>query len=382
MKKTVIIFIILFLSVSFNVCGETFEFYQNEESKLFNQLYSDYNIGELVEETPDEVRDYLDSFGITPENPFSFSELFSSDGLDKLLDYITAKLTSPIRNIGIIIISIIVCSLINSMSSEKSESGFSLNMICGMVCITTVLLPVSSLISSCIEAVNTMAVFMGVFIPIFAGILIACIKSATAVSYSSIMFFTCEAISFCCSSVVLPFSNCFLALSLTSGITDNNKLSGIIKLIKKLLFIVITSAMAVFLSVLSVQTAITGVSDNALTKTTKFFISSFVPIIGPAVSEALGSIKGCIGLIRSSVGIYAVIIIVLLLLPILIQLMIYKLSLTICADVAGLFSVDTIRKICDSINSTLSIILSVVICVALMFVFSITILCVTGGVVS
>lgn len=382
MRKVIFLFTVLFLTLSFEVGAQTFEFYQSDETELFYELYSEYNADELLDNTPDSVKNYIDYFDITPENPFSFSKIFSKEGLDKLIDYLSEKIASPIKNITVIIISIIVCAMVNSMSANSLESGYSLNMICGIVCITTVLIPVSTLISTCFETVNTMTVFMGVFIPIFSGILIACIKSSTAVSYSSIMFFTCEAVSFCCSSVVLPFSNCFLALSVTSGITANSKLGGIIKFLKKLSFVIITSAMAVFLSVLSIQTAITGVSDNALTKTTKFFISSFVPIVGPAVSEALGSVKGCISLIKSSVGIYAVIVILLLLLPIIVQLAIYKLSLIICTDIAGIFSVEPIRKICDAVNSTLSIILSVVICVALMFIFSVAILCVMGGATS
>lgn len=379
MKKITLILIILIVSISFDVTAEAFEFNQADEDSLYDDLYLEYNANELIEGTPDDIQSYLDSFDITPQNPFSFSELFSSDGWDKLFDYLSNKLNSPIKNIAIILISIIVCAVVNSMSPNTLESRFSLNMVCTVICLTSVLIPVSSLISTAVDAINTMTVFMGVFIPVFAGILIACIKSSTAVSYSSIMFFTCEAVSFCCSSVVLPFSNCFLALSVTSGITENAKLSGVIKLLKKLSFVIITTVMAVFLSVLSFQTAISSVSDNALTKTSKFFISSFVPIVGPAVSEALGSIKGCVSLIKSSVGIYAVIVILLLLLPIIAQLIIYKLSLIICADIAGLFSVKSIGKICESINSSLSIILSIVICIALMFVFSVAILCVMGG---
>ncbi len=379
MKRTIIFAFILFGIISFSVSADTFEFELKDDTDLYSQIYSDFNTESLVEETPDEAKEFLDNFSLSPKNPFSFSDIFTPDGAEKFINYIKNKLISPLVGFGMIILAIIICALANSMTNNTLETNFSLNMVCGMVCITVILLPVSSLIGNCVQVVNSLSVFMGIFIPVFAGILIACIKSATAVSYSSLMFFTCEAVSYFCSSFVMPFSNCFLALSVTSGLSENDKLGGIVNALKKCAYIILTTAMAVFLAVLSIQGAVNSVADNAATKTTKFFISSFVPIIGPSVSEALGSFRGCISLLKSSVGIYVIIVIAIMIIPVILQIFIYKIFLVLSGDIAGIFSVNTIKKICESVNSTLSIILAVILCASLMFVFSIAIIAVLGG---
>ncbi len=379
MKKTLIIFLLMICFVNATVSAETFEFDLNEETDLYTQMYEDYKADELIESAPDEVQDFFGHFGITPSDPFSFSELFSEEGFEYLKGYILSSLTSPLKNTGIIFISIIICAFCNSLTDNSLQVNHSMNTICVLSVISVVILPISSIITDAMDTVSTVTVFMGVFIPIFAGILIACLKSGTAAVYSSVMFFVCEAVSYCCKTFVLPFANCFTALSVATGLTGSSPLSGVTRILKKAAYIVITGAMAVFLAVLSIQTVVTSTADTAATKTAKFFISSFVPIIGPSISESLGSLKGCIGLLKSSVGIYAVIAILIMFVPIIIKIIVLKLTLAFSADISDIFSINSIKCVLEALNQALSIVLSVVLCVALMFVFSITIIAVAGG---
>ena len=379
MKKTLILFILMICFFNINAKAETFEFDLDEETNLYAQMYEDYKADELVENSPEEVKDFFGNFNITPDNPFSFSELFTKDGLEYLKEYILNSVTSPLKNAGIILVSIIICAFCNSLCDNNLQVNHAMDTICILSVISAVILPISSVITESVNTVSTVTVFMGVFIPIFAGILIASLKTQTAAVYSSVMFFVCEAISYCCKNIVLPFANCFTALSVASGIPGSSRIGGVTRIFKKAAYIVITTAMAVFLTVLSIQSVVGSTADTAATKTAKFFISSFVPIIGPSISESLGSLKGCIGLLKSSVGIYAVIAVLIMLIPVIIKIIILKLTLTFSADVSEMFSVNAIKFVLESLNQALSIVLAVVLCSGVMFVFSITIIAVAGG---
>lgn len=379
MKKTLVLFLIIFGIVNIPVSAETFEFDLNEETNLYQQMYEDYKVDELSGNLNNEVEDLFSKLEINPENPFSFSNLFSKDGLKHFKNYISNSFVSPFKSVGIILISIIVCAFCNSLYENNMQVNNSMNMICLLSVVTVVVLPVSMIFNSAIKTISTVIVFITAFIPIFAGILIASLRSGTAAVYSSVMFFTCETISYCSKNFVLPFANCFTALSIATGITGTTKLQGITRMLKKCAYILITAAMSIFLAVLSIQSVVSSSADTAATKTVKFFVSSFVPIIGPAISESLGSIKGCIGLLKSSVGIYAVLAVILMFLPIVIRIIILKLTFTFSSDVADMFSVNSVKFVIESLNQALSIILSVILCVALMFVFSLTIISVAGG---
>lgn len=381
MKKSVL-FLLMFMflfSLNIDVKAETFEFDLSDDTDLFSQMYEDYNVDELVDNTPNEAKKVLEDFEISPNDPFSFNKLFSDDGFEYLKDFILFSITSPLAITGVILVTIIVCALCASMTDNNLQSNHSLNTIATLSVISVLILPINSILNSVVDTVFAITVFMGIFIPIFAGILIAALKSSTATVYSSVMFFTCEAITYSCKNYVLPFTNCFIALSVSSGISGSVRLDGIIRIVKKLAYIIIGVAMALFLAVLSIQGVVSSATDNIASKTAKFFISSFVPIIGPSISESLGSLKECISLLKSSVGIYAVIAILLTILPLLISTVIYKLSLTLCADIAEMFFVDSIKNVLTALNQALSLILAVLLCVSIMFIFSITIISVAGG---
>ena len=381
MKKSVL-FLLMFMflfSLNIDVKAETFEFDLSDDTDLFLQMYEDYNVDELIDNTPNGAKKVLDDFEISPNNLFSFSKLFSDEGFEYLKDFILSSITSPLAITGVILVTIIVCALCASMTDNNLQSNHSLNTIATLSVISVLILPINSILNSVVDTVFAITVFMGIFIPIFAGILIAALKSSTATVYSSVMFFTCEAITYSCKNYVLPFTNCFIALSVSSGISGSVRLDGIIRIVKKFAYIIIGVAMSIFLAVLSIQGVVSSATDNVASKTAKFFISSFVPIIGPSISESLGSLKACISLLKSSVGIYAVIAILITILPLLISTVIYKLSLTLCADIAEMFFVDSIKNVLTALNQALSLILAVLLCVSIMFIFSITIMSVAGG---
>lgn len=379
MKKTVIIFLLFACMMSFNVSAQTYEFDLNDETDLYTQMYEDYGVDDLIENSPEKVKEFTEYFEITPENPFSFSNLFTEDGFEYIKDYILESLTSPLKVFSVVLISIIVCAICSSLTDNSLQSNHPMNVLGVLSIISAILLPINTIINDAVSVVGTVTVFMGFFIPIYAGILIACLRSGTSAVYSSVMFFVCETISYCCKNFVLPFANCFTALSVASGLSGSSRLGGVTKILKKVAYIVISASMAVFLAVLSIQTVVSSTADTATTKTAKFFISSFVPIVGPSLSESLGSLKGCIGILKSSVGIYAVIVVLIMLIPLVIKIIFYKLLLTFSADISEMFVIEPIKYVLDSLNQALSIILSVVFCVALMFVFSITVVSVAGG---
>ena len=87
MKKTLVLFLIIFGIVNIPVSAETFEFDLNEETNLYQQMYEDYKVDELSGNLNNEVEDLFSKLEINPENPFSFSNLFSKDGLKHFKNY-------------------------------------------------------------------------------------------------------------------------------------------------------------------------------------------------------------------------------------------------------------------------------------------------------
>ena len=129
----------------------------------------------------------------------------------------------------------------------------------------------------------------------------------------------------------------------------------------------------VFLGVLSIQTVVNAHADNLSMRTAKFIIGSAVPVAGGVLSEALGTLTASVSLLKSSVGIYGVIICCLIFLPIIIELILWRFSLWVADFVSLQFSLSKISSLLQSIDAVLSILIGVILLTAAMFIISLSV---------
>ena len=379
MRKVFVFSLLLFLLFGFSVSAQTFSFEADDNTNLYDEIYNEYDGDLLMELSPEVVKDFADEFQLTPKDPFSFNKIFSEDGFEYLKSYVLDSLNFPLKTIVSILVTIIICALCNSIFDNNLQTNRTIGFISTLSVVTVLILPVNSVIIEAVDKVNLINGFMIGFIPVFAGILIACLKSGMASAYSSVMFFVCEAVSYVSKNLILPFVNCFTALSVATGISSSAKLNGLIKILKRAVYFILSACMTCFLIVLSLQGVVSNVADNAASKTAKFLISSFVPIIGPSLSESLGSLRGCVGLLKSSFGIYGLIAVLIVVLPVIIEIILFKFTFTLCADFSEMFGIGALKNLLDGLNQTLSVMLSTILCIVVMYVFSLTIILTMGG---
>ncbi len=376
--KKILIFLVLFFAFSLNVSAETFEFEVGQSEDLYSQIQNEFITYEFKSYIPDEVNDLLNSLEIDASNPFSLLNIFSEDGFKNLKIYFLNMINLPLKSIAVLFTTIMICAICSSFSSKNLQTKSAIDLLCVASVVLVFVYQVFSLVTSSIQVLNVLNLLVISFIPIYAGILIAALKSGVSTAFSSTMFFLCESITYVLNKFVVPFSKYFLGLSVVSGFSVEYKISGLLRLLKKICYIILSFLMVLFLSVFSVQTTLTSVADNAVSKTAKFFVASFVPIIGPSLSEALGGFRNCISLLKSTFGIYIVIVILLIVLPKIFEISAFKLVFTLSMELSDLFNVFSLKTILDAFNQTLSLILAVIFCVSLMFIFSITIISVAS----
>ena len=65
MKKLIVVlfFVVFICSLSINANAESFDFDVNDSTDLFSQMYEDYGVDGLVDNSPDEVKDFVENFG-------------------------------------------------------------------------------------------------------------------------------------------------------------------------------------------------------------------------------------------------------------------------------------------------------------------------------
>ena len=172
----------------------------------------------------------------------------------------------------------------------------------------------------------------------------------------------------------MPFLSIILAISLVSAINPNLQFGGSAESIKKACQWILGGLTTIFVGLLTIQGMTGTATDSIITRTAKFAASSFIPIIGGAVSEAYSTVYSSLGVIRTSVGTIGIIAILIMVLQPVITIIATKFVVSLAQIISGLFNQQECCDFFKSTNAVLSIALSVVICFSLIFIISTAVL--------
>ena len=78
-----------------------------------------------------------------------------------------------------------------------------------------------------------------------------------------------------------------------------------------------------------------------------------MPVIGSSISEGLLSIQAYSSLIKSSVGVVGVIAVALVFLPSIVEVVLWRISLTVCAIVSDVFGDKSVSAVLNAFLNTL-----------------------------
>ena len=104
-------------------------------------------------------------------------------------------------------------------------------------------------------------------------------------------------------------------------------------------------------TLLAAQTTLGASGDGLAMRSAKFAAGSLIPVVGGSVAELLRSVSAGVGYLRGTIGICAVLLLLLCVLPVLIELLLIRLTWQIAASVADLLGCDGEKKLLDEMAS-------------------------------
>ena len=137
--------------------------------------------------------------------------------------------------------------------------------------------------------------------------------------------------------------------------------------------------MTVYIGVLTLQTTVNSAADGLALRTGRFLVGNFVPVVGGALSEALVTVQSSMSLLRSSVGAYGALVLVITILPVVIELCLWRLTLLVCSSVAALFGLDRSASLLKCTDAALSFLLGILLCCSAAFIVSLAVTVSVGG---
>lgn len=377
MKKTVIFLCALLLFLLIPVSSYSMD-YSDEE---YNKTLSSYDLSSFEKELDADTYKMLDELGVLDFSYESITGLSFNDIVDLFKSLFQKKAELPIKSSVTVLVFILLSAFLQSL---KAESDDSVNMIystaTALLVSTVVLVKLTSTVSLASMAISVASNFVYAFIPVFCSIVVASGGITTGFSTNTTLLILAQELSFISSNVFMPIVNCYLALGVTSSLRYELNLDKLLSSVKKIITTCISFVSGVFVSVLSVKTAVAGRADMLGLRSIRFAINSVVPVIGSSISEGLLSIQAYSSLIKSSVGIVGVMAVVLVFLPSIIEVVLWRISLTVCVIVSDVFGDKSVSAVLNAFLNTLLLINVILILSMVTTVISFGILIAAGGV--
>ena len=372
--KKIIATVIIVLAVMFTPQG-VYADSEEQNNEYYDRLISEINEG-LSFEGDEDVKTVLEDNNITLEDPSSAANINAFDVIKHIFESFTAALRSPLIMLGKITAATMLCVLVRSMSAEGT-----VDKVFTLICVLTTVLVISDTVTDSLYSVKTsmeqMNSFMMSYIPIFSSVATAGGSAAAGAGYYGVMLIICESAGILADTILVPFLSAVLAVTLVSAINPSLDLGSLAESVKKLVIWVLGIVMTLFTGLLSIQ-SFAGAADNLSARAVKFAASSFIPVIGGSVSEAYSAVKGSIGVIRTSVGVIGVIIMSVIVAKPLLTLLAVKLAVWIGATINDIFGISNSGGLLKSINSVLSIGVSILAAYSIMFVISTSVVIMTA----
>lgn len=328
------------------------------------------------DDVADQVNEMLDEYDVS----YSYSDMSSlsiGEMITTVKDATILRIKAPFSLLGTIFIIIIFSSLMKTAGETAFPQNSSANLY-NLICILTAVAVISphllSAYESAANAVDRGGGFMLVFVPIFAGITLVSGGITSAGIYNVVTLSAAEIMIQLSRNLLMPLLTMTVALAITGSVFPNATLDSLVKLIKKIVTWGMTAAVTLFTGFISLKCTLGNTVDGFATKTVKFMISGFVPVIGGAVSDAYSTVRGGFDIMRCTAGTAGTIAVIIIMLPPILEILAFRAVMWAGTAAAEMFSAEPIEKLLKSFDSGLSIAMSVLVCFSMLFIISTAIL--------
>lgn len=346
MKRNFKIFLIIFvLSFSFLVsCGTITVYAQTDDEDTYKEALSSYDFS-CFEELGDSANEVLEQLGIDDFDYTKITELDAKTCIEVLWNLIKENLTEPLGAAVTILCFTVLSAFLSGFSGNKLFSDSSVYSTAASLVIAVIIsVQCADTIAVACTTIEVCSDFIYAFFPVFMVIITVSGGALTSVSTNTLLLSLAQGLNLLASNIFVPLINCFLALSICSGIRSELNIDGALRVIKRVLIGIISFSAGAFVAVLSIKTAVASRADALGLRSLRFAINSVVPVIGSAISEGLLSIQSYSSLIKSSVGIVGIIGVAALFLPALINVVGWRISISISLAVSEIFDDKSVSK--------------------------------------
>lgn len=338
---------------------------QEEENSYTDSIFS-----ELYDGLEPQIKEELSKIGLQHVDTQSLLTLSPKHVFKELLSLITLKMGEPLKALGLLCGCLILTAVTEVFVSPSTSMQGMFSLFTTLFSLLCLIKPILSSITAAFSSMQLSSAFLFTYIPIFTSLLLMHGKMLTSAAYSSVMLGFSNVLAICNTKLFLPLTESILLLNVASGIQEKYVLSGFSTFLKKCITVILTFSSTIFSGLLAIKGNLALAGDTLAVRGVKMVIGSAVPIVGGSLSDACNSILGSFALMKSSVGAFGVLVISLVHLPVIIDLLLWNLSLSLCSAVADALGQPRMKNLFTGFASTIALVNTLVVFTAFLLIIS------------
>ena len=331
------------------------ENYYNKSSEFFNSAFGTNSFKEFLEElVRGEILTEFDSV---------FSAIFA------IIKSNFASILSPILLILVIMLLATVFKSVRSKVAE-SEVASAIFFICYAIITTIICSIITSIISSATAAISKMKNQCDVTFPIVLMLMNTIGGGSSVKAYKPMVLLLSNFVSNVFVKVLLPIVITVFVLGLIGAISKKSKLTGFIDFFNSSFKWIIGLVFTIYIGFMSIQGITASAADGISIKTAKYAIKNYVPMLGGYISDGFELARAGALIVKNALGFSGIFAMSTIVLGPILMICSVQLSLKLIIGIVEPVSDGKSKQILSVASKSLSMLLTVVIGVFMMYFVS------------
>lgn len=161
----------------------------------------------------------------------------------------------------------------------------------------------------CKETIIKLSEFINLLVPLVLGLMVANGTIVSAGMMQPVLLAMTTIINSVVANFILPLIFISLVINIVSNVSENIKISKLPEMIQRYSINFLKCALAIFIAVLSIEGTLSANVDGFTAKTTKAIVSTTIPVVGKALSDAADSVIGAASITKNAIGIIGILVV-------------------------------------------------------------------------
>lgn len=369
MKRIVICSLIIFFINCFYTSNAT------NNMEIIESQKDTLNISSFIKEANDYTKDVFSDMEVGEILNSAITGKVENEKIIRNIWKLFGKeIVNSIASIGSIIVIIIVHSIIKSISDGLENKSISqiTYYVQYILIVTLIMTSFSEVLQMVKESIQNLVGFMNILIPLLITLMVTTGSIASASMLQPILLFIITLIGNFIKDVIIPIVLVSTALGIISKISDRLQIDKLSKFFKSSVVWILGVVLTLFVGIVSLEGTLSSSVDGITAKTTKAAVSSFIPVVGKILGDAVDTVIGCSSILKNALGIVGVVVIIAICVKPIIKLVIlmtmYYFGASLCQPIA-----DTkIIKLLEQMGDTFKLLLGILCSVSVMLLIGVT----------